>query len=100
MPDAADPRVVAYVRAAVAGEVQRVRAAEVGGRHEAVLAAARSLGQLAANDWITDKAITQHLVGAARHHLGVDDFTWRELTTAINDGIACGRQLPRVIRPR
>lgn len=100
VPDAADPRVAAYVRAAVAGETQRVRAAEVGGRHEAVLAAARSLGQLAANGWVSDTAIAQHLVDAAHQHLGVDGFTWRELTAAIHDGIAYGRQLPRVIRTR
>ncbi|MBN9743574.1 DNA primase [Amycolatopsis sp. A1MSW2902] len=97
VPDAADARVAAYVRAAVAGETQRVRTAEIGERHYAVLAAARSLGQLAANGWITDAAITHYLVDAARRHLGVDDFTWAELTTAIRDGIAYGRQLPRVI---
>ncbi|GAA1027152.1 MULTISPECIES: bifunctional DNA primase/polymerase [Amycolatopsis] len=100
VPDAADPRIAAYVRAAVAGEVQRVRTAEVGGRHEAVLSAARSLGQLAANGWITDTDIAQHLVDAARRHLGVEEFTWSELTAAIDDGIAYGRQLPRVIRTR
>lgn len=100
VPDAADARVAAYVQAAVAGEVRRVSTAELGGRHEAVLAAARSLGQLAANGWISDTAITQHLVDAARRHVGVDGFTWNELTSAIRDGITYGRRLPRVIPVR
>lgn len=100
VPPAADPRVAAYVKAALAGESRRVREAEVGGRHEAVLAAARSLGQLAANDWISDAAITEQLVDAARRHLDVDDFDWAELTTTIRDGIAYGRRWRRQIHPR
>ncbi|MFJ1764883.1 hypothetical protein ACIOD2_31470 [Amycolatopsis sp. NPDC088138] len=36
----------------------------------------------------------------SRHHLGVADFDWHELTTTIRDGIAAGREHPRALTDR
>ncbi|WP_410659485.1 bifunctional DNA primase/polymerase [Amycolatopsis sp. lyj-112] len=93
-------RVAAYVNAALAAECRNVAAAEEGHRHLTLYAAAAALGELLANDWITHSAITHHLIEAARHHLGVAGFDWRELTTTIRDGIEAGRHNPRVITER
>ncbi|MFC9249908.1 bifunctional DNA primase/polymerase [Amycolatopsis thailandensis] len=93
-------RVVAYVNAAVSAESRNVATAEQGQRHTTLYAAAAALGELLANGWITEPAITHHLTEAARRHLGVDDFTWNELTTTIRDGIAKGRRTRRVLRER
>jgi hypothetical protein len=95
-------RVTAYVQAAVAAECRNVATATEGHRHIAVFAAAAALGELLGNGWIPAAAITQHLTDAARGHLGVADFDWHELTATIRDGIAAGRERPRVLtdRPR
>ncbi|WP_158889037.1 bifunctional DNA primase/polymerase [Amycolatopsis anabasis] len=93
-------RVTAYVNAAIAGERHNVATAEEGERHITLYAAAAALGELLANDWITRSAITYHLTDAARHHLGVADFDWKELSNTIHDGIEAGRQRPRVIPDR
>ncbi|MEW2507622.1 bifunctional DNA primase/polymerase [Amycolatopsis sp. NPDC047767] len=90
-------RISAYVEAAVAGETSEVRSAGVGERHIAVFAAAAALGELAEKGWISDAAITNAIVDAGRRHVGVEGFTWRELTTAIRDGISAGRRSPREI---
>lgn len=97
---AASRRVTAYVKAAVAAESRNVATAEEGHRHIAVYAAAAALGELLANGWITEPAITHHLTEAARRHLGVADFSWNELTTTIRDGIAKGRRTRRVLSDR
>ncbi|WP_410585429.1 bifunctional DNA primase/polymerase [Amycolatopsis sp. lyj-108] len=93
-------RVVAYVNAAVAAESRNVATAKEGQRHITLYAAAAALGELLANGWITEPAITHHLTEAARHHLGVADFSWNELTTTIRDGIAKGRRTRRVLSDR
>jgi hypothetical protein len=93
-------RVTAYVQAAVAAECHNIATATEGHRHIAVFAAAAALGELLGNGWITAAAITHHLTNAARHHLGVADFDWHELTTTIRDGIAAGREHPRVLTDR
>lgn len=93
-------RVTAYVQAAVAAECRNVATATEGHRHIAVYAAAAALGELLGNGWITAAAITQHLTDAARRHLDIADFNSRELRTTIRDGIAAGREHPRLLTDR
>ncbi|MFJ7219428.1 hypothetical protein [Amycolatopsis sp. NPDC098790] len=97
-------RVTAYVQAAVTAECRNVATATAtateGHRHIAVYAAAAALGELHGNGWISAAAITHHLTNAARHHLGVADFDARELTRTIRDGIAAGRDNPRILTDR
>ncbi|WIV52872.1 bifunctional DNA primase/polymerase [Amycolatopsis nalaikhensis] len=93
-------RVTAYVQAAVAAECRNVATATEGHRHITVYAAAAALGELLGNGWISAAAITQHLTAAARHHLGVADFDSRELARTIRDGIAAGRENPRLLTDR
>ncbi|MBE8524222.1 bifunctional DNA primase/polymerase [Amycolatopsis sp. H6(2020)] len=93
-------RVTAYVHAAIAAECRNVATATEGHRHITVYAAAAALGELLANGWISAAAITHHLTNAARHHLGVAEFDWHELITTIRDGIAAGREYPRVLSDR
>jgi hypothetical protein len=100
VPPATSRRVTAYVHAAVAAECRNVATAEEGRRHIAVFAAAAALGELLGNGWISSAAITQHLTDAARRHLGFADFDWHELSTTIRDGIAAGREHPRVLIDR
>ncbi|MFB9686140.1 bifunctional DNA primase/polymerase [Amycolatopsis plumensis] len=93
-------RVTAYVQAALSAECRNVATATEGHRHIAVYAAAAALGELLGNGWISAAAITHYLTDAARRHLGVADFTWHELTTTIRDGIAAGRENPRILTDR
>jgi hypothetical protein len=93
-------RVAAYVQAAVAAECRNVATATEGHRHITVYAAAAALGELHGNGWISHAAITHHLTDAARHHLGVADFDWHELINTIRDGIAAGREHPRILTDR
>jgi hypothetical protein len=93
-------RITAYVQAAIAGETRAVATAGTGERHIAVYAAAAALGELLGNGWITEATIAHHITTAARRHLGVDGFAWRELTTTIRDGIAAGRDHPRALPDR
>ncbi|MGW5748557.1 bifunctional DNA primase/polymerase, partial [Amycolatopsis sp. NPDC003861] len=107
-PDAAPPsplpatsrRVTAYVQAALDAECRNVATATEGHRHITVFAAAAALGELLGNGWISAAAITQHLTDAARRHLGVADFNHTELSRTIRDGIAAGREHPRVLTDR
>ncbi|MBE1493197.1 hypothetical protein H4696_000297 [Amycolatopsis lexingtonensis] len=93
-------RVTAYVQAALTAECRNVTTATEGHRHITVYAAAAALGELLGNGWITAAAITHHLTNAARRHLGVADFDAAELATTIRDGIAAGREHPRVLTDR
>ncbi|GHG30169.1 MULTISPECIES: bifunctional DNA primase/polymerase [Amycolatopsis] len=93
-------RVSAYVQAAVTAECRNVATATEGHRHITVYAAAAALGELHGNGWISAAAITHHLTNAARHHLGVADFDTPELATTIRDGIAAGREHPRILTDR
>ncbi|WIY01047.1 hypothetical protein QRX60_44610 [Amycolatopsis mongoliensis] len=95
-------RVTAHVQAAVAAECRNVATATAteGHRHIAVYAAAAALGELLGNGWISAAAITHHLTDAARRHLGVAGFDSHELATTIRDGIAAGREHPRVLTDR
>ncbi|MBW0107711.1 bifunctional DNA primase/polymerase, partial [Pseudonocardia sp. KRD-182] len=91
-PDATEPalsgwRAQAYLRAAVEGERRNVAAAPVGQRHRTLLRAARRLGQ-----WVGGGALTVHearavLTDAARHFLGVDGYTARQVDRDITDGL-------------
>ncbi|MGV9367095.1 bifunctional DNA primase/polymerase [Amycolatopsis sp. NPDC003731] len=100
MPPVTSHRVTAYVQAAVTAECCNVATATEGHRHIAVYAAAAALGELLGNGWISAAAITHYLTEAARRHLGVADFDARELTTTIRDGIAAGREHPRILTDR
>jgi hypothetical protein len=93
-------RVSAYIQAAVSAECRNVANATEGHRHITVYAAAAALGELLGNGWISAAEITHHLTDAARHHLGVADFDARELITTICDGIAAGREHPRILTDR
>lgn len=93
-------RVTAYVQAALDAECRNVAAATEGHRHVTVFAAAAALGELLGNGWISAAEITQRLTDAARRHLGVADFDRAELSRTIRDGIAAGREHPRVLTDR
>ncbi|WP_410626236.1 bifunctional DNA primase/polymerase [Amycolatopsis sp. cmx-8-4] len=93
-------RITAYVQAAVTAECRNVATATEGHRHITVYAAAAALGELLGNGWISAAAITHHLTDAARHHLGVAEFDRAELARTIHDGIAAGREHPRILTDR
>ncbi len=91
-----DPgRVAAYVRAAVAAECAAAAAAVTGSRHQALLRAARKLGELVGAEVLDERAASEALRAAVGHHIGVDGCTQREVATTIRDGLAYGRARPR-----
>ena len=84
-----------YVRAAVAGELARVRDATPGNRNAALFTAALHLGQLAAAGLLDERDAAESLRAASSGHIGVDGFTSPEVGRAIANGLRYGRQRPR-----
>jgi hypothetical protein len=88
-------RVAAYVRAVVQGEAANVAAAQVGGRHTTLLAAARRLGHWVGGKVLPEAEAVHALTAAAAHYVGVAGYTAAKVEQTIIDGIAYGARLPR-----
>ncbi|MGW9636676.1 bifunctional DNA primase/polymerase [Nocardiopsis alba] len=94
-----DRRRVAYVRAAVRGELARVRGAQPGTRNENLYIAAASLGQFAREGLLDAGWIATALHNAALDaNSGGNPNSGREIDTTIRSGLAKGLREPR--RPR
>lgn len=91
-------RADAYLRAILDGESRKVVRAQVGSHHDALLKAAVTLGRLVAADELAESTAHAVLEHASAQHLGVADYTEREVRRTIDDGIAYGAQFPRRIR--
>ncbi|WP_150246493.1 bifunctional DNA primase/polymerase, partial [Nocardiopsis quinghaiensis] len=91
-----DRRRVAYVRAAVTGELARVRQAPPGTRNENLYIAAASLGQLAREGLLNTGWIQDALRGAALEaNTSGDPNPPREIDATIRSGLAKGLREPR-----
>ncbi|MGQ4266452.1 bifunctional DNA primase/polymerase [Nocardiopsis changdeensis] len=96
-----DRRRAAYVRAAIKGELARVRDAVPGTRNENLYIAAASLGQLACEglldaDWVADALRNAALDANAAG----DPNPVREIEATIRSGLAKGLREPRRTTPR
>lgn len=80
-----------YTRAAIAGEVARVRNATPGTRNASVFTAALRLGRLAAAGLVDEREVGTLLAGACESHLGVDGFTAAEADRAVANGLRYSR---------
>lgn len=92
-----DNRLDAYVAAAVRGEAANVANALPGTRAIEVFKAAFKLGGLVGADVLNERDAENALRDAARGHDGIDRWTPAEACRHIHNGIARGRQHPRVI---
>jgi hypothetical protein len=90
-----DNRATAYLRAAVAGEVQRVLDAGEGGRNVALNRAAFALGQLVATHGLDEDAAAEVLTDAGQ----AVGLAGGELTTTIRSGLRAGQRSPRGTTP-
>ncbi|SDU76989.1 bifunctional DNA primase/polymerase [Jiangella alkaliphila] len=86
-----------YVQAIVASVTANVESAQSGYRHDAVLRAARTFGQLVSAGELDASDAREQLLRAAAVHVGVDGWTAREGERTIDDGLAYGMRLPRSI---
>jgi hypothetical protein len=87
----------AYLRAAVAGEVARVRDAMPGRRNTALFTVAVHLGRLAGAGLLNEDDVAGSLTKACGRHVGVDGFTAAEADRAIANGLRYGRRRPRAV---
>ncbi len=90
----AQEHATAYVRAALAGEVRRVRDAVPGTRRLSLLRAAARMGRLPELD---EAVITAALRAASDRHVAEGAYSLAERERAIADGVAWGRLHPRRI---
>jgi hypothetical protein len=89
-----------YVRAALHGECERVRAAEEGGRTWALNKAGYKLGRLIATGALPEDLAEAALLDAAAVHFGGDrPVTPAEARASVRGGIAAGRRRPRELGP-
>ena len=94
-----DRRRAAYVRAAVTGELARVRGAHPGTRNENLYIAAASLGQFAREGLLDAGWIADALHNAALDaNAGGDPNPVREIDATIRSGLAKGLREPRRTR--
>lgn len=94
-----DRRRAAYVKAAVTGELARVRQAQPGTRNENLYIAAASLGQLAREGLLETGWIATALHNAALEaNKGGDPNPAREIDATIRSGLAKGLREPRRTR--
>lgn len=77
----------AYVRAALANQAARVRAASPGTRHRTLLLAANSLGRLVGQGILARHDAQAALYDAAATHIGIERFTHAEAERTITDGL-------------
>ncbi|MBF6370092.1 bifunctional DNA primase/polymerase [Nocardia puris] len=85
-PTIRDP--AAYVAAALRNQAARVRSAQPGNRHHALLLAANSLGGLVATGLLDAHTARVTLLDAASVHVGIQAFSAHEAERTIDDGIA------------
>ncbi|XKK40249.1 bifunctional DNA primase/polymerase [Nocardiopsis sp. ARC36] len=96
-----DRRRAAYVRAAVTGELARVRGAAPGTRNTNLYIAAASLGQFAREGLLDAAWIADALHNAALGtNAGGDPNSAREIAATIRSGLAKGLREPRRTAPR
>ena len=76
-----------------------IAAAQTGTRHNTLLRAALTLGNLVGSGELDEQTARGALVEAAAGHIGVDGCTEREVSQTITDGLAYGRGRPRILRP-
>ncbi|WP_433264933.1 bifunctional DNA primase/polymerase [Actinosynnema sp. CS-041913] len=84
----------AYLRAALADETRRVRTAPPGTRRHSLLRAACRMGRLPG---LGDAVITSALRAASDRHVADGAYSLTERERAIADGIAWGREHPRLL---
>lgn len=94
-PSTGNRRRDAYLRSAVAREVQRVMDAPAGQRNHALFAAAVALGQLVAGGALTDEEVRDALDHAAAVPVGRDGFTTTEAHRTIGSRLRVGARRPR-----
>lgn len=90
--------VTRYAAAAVAGEVQRVQAAQPGRRNHELFVAALALGQLVGGNALNHAQAVQVLLDAVAGHVGAGAFTAAEALGTIRSGMSKGQAEPRRIR--
>jgi hypothetical protein len=90
----------AYVAAAVQDECREVSQARKGQRRSTLLRAAGHLGRYVGAGELDERTAVDALTAAAAVHVGVEEFSRRELDRTIADGIAWGRQRPRFVTRR
>lgn len=88
--DLAPDHASAYVRSAVHRRVTEIRDATVGTRHNTLLSAAAGLGRFVGAGHLAYDDARQHLLEAARTHIGAHGFTAGEVDTVIHDGLTWG----------
>jgi Bifunctional DNA primase/polymerase, N-terminal len=89
-----------YVRTALHGECERVRAAEEGGRTWALNKAGYKLGRLIAAGALPEDLAESALLDAATVHFGGErPVTLAEARASVRGGIAAGKRRPRDLGP-
>lgn len=89
------PATTSWARAALAGEVIRVRSAAEGTRNATLNRAAFALGQLIASGHLDDAPVREALTAAALRA----GLAGREVQATINSGLRAGTRLPRDPKP-
>jgi hypothetical protein len=89
------PRLEAYVRAALDGEVDAVTRAEPGTRATTLFRAAAHLGELVGGGALDPATVLTELRRAASSHNGIDGWTDEEARHHITNGLAAGIRHPR-----
>jgi hypothetical protein len=88
-------RLVAYVRAAVAGEVRAVAEAVPGTRNHALYCAAVALGQLVAGGALAEDQAHHALADACAVHVTAGAFSAADAEATIRSGFRTGARNPR-----
>lgn len=100
-PQIAPERLDAYVAAAVASQVARVRTAQPGRHNHTLFVAACRLGELIGAGALDPTTATPLLQQAAAPIVASDcDCTWREVNDTIASGLRTGAQHPRQLPSR
>ncbi|MBF6137248.1 bifunctional DNA primase/polymerase [Nocardia puris] len=91
----------AYLNAIVAAETHNVRAAEPGVRNITLFRASFTLGRLVAGGELDQLFTRDSLAAAAQGHIGIQNFTAREMYRTIASGFTIGANRPRrLARPQ
>ncbi|NNH73791.1 bifunctional DNA primase/polymerase [Nocardia uniformis] len=90
----------AYLNAIVAAETHKVRTAELGVRNITLFRASFTLGRLVAGGELDQLLIRDALAAAAQGHIGIQNFTTREMFRTITSGLAIGANRPRRLTRR
>ncbi|MFI1919295.1 bifunctional DNA primase/polymerase [Nocardia sp. NPDC020380] len=91
----------AYLNAIVAAETHKVTTAEPGVRNITLFRAAFTLGRLVSGGELDERSTRDALIAAAQGHIGIQEFTAREMHRAIASGLLIGANRPRrLTRPQ